>query len=566
MPALGRYELLRPLARGGMADVYLARRRVAGVEKRLVIKRLRRDKHRDPRFLEMFVREAQLSMSLVQQNIVPVFDFGRIGDDVFLAMEHIDGKDLGSTLARDRGSGMPPLLAAFVAAECCHALDHAHLRREQVIHRDVTPRNVLLSWAGEVKLADFGIAAVVGQVAGVFGTPGYMAPEQANGADCDARVDVYALGLVLWEALIAEHVRPSADRAVTLAAAKSGELPPVPDTIPEALATIVRRATALAPADRFASAREMADALDNFLVAERARDPGPAPGQRLAAWLKARWGDDWEDPSSAGVPNAADAIVTFLDDGPEEVRGAHTQRSIAETIGDETPAKEPEPPAPPAEPAGAKPAAETPAAKATHQAADAPAAAPDASSPSRAPRRWVLAAAGVAAAIAAVIAMWPLGAQTSTSPAVGSAPAPDAAAVAMLSPDASPAPDALLAPDAPPALPDASLAVVPVDAAVVDAAVRVVRTRPDAGRTVRAPTVDARPASTATLRPITIGAVPWAYFTVDDDPTQHETPKTLRLSVGAHRVTFSNPQLGISRTVTVTVPEDGDARHVERMR
>src|SRR5690606_38832410 len=103
---LGRYELLRPLARGGMAEVYLARRRVAGVEKRLVIKRLRKDRSRDPRFLELFIREAQLSMSLVQQNIVPVFDFGRIGDDVFLAMEHIDGKDLGSSLARQRGAGM----------------------------------------------------------------------------------------------------------------------------------------------------------------------------------------------------------------------------------------------------------------------------------------------------------------------------------------------------------------------------------------------------------------------------------------------------------------------------
>ena len=95
MLTLGRYELVRPLARGGMADVYLARRKVAGVEKRLVIKRMRRERVADPRALDLFVKEAQLSMSLVQQNIVPVFDFGRIGEDVFLAMEHVDGKDVG---------------------------------------------------------------------------------------------------------------------------------------------------------------------------------------------------------------------------------------------------------------------------------------------------------------------------------------------------------------------------------------------------------------------------------------------------------------------------------------
>src|SRR5690349_3086592 len=97
---LGRYELLRPLARGGMAEVYLARRRVAGVEKRLVIKRIRPERAGDPRLLALFVREARLSMALAHQNIVPVFDFGRVRDELFLAMEHIDGLDLGVALRR----------------------------------------------------------------------------------------------------------------------------------------------------------------------------------------------------------------------------------------------------------------------------------------------------------------------------------------------------------------------------------------------------------------------------------------------------------------------------------
>src|SRR5882724_12633252 len=125
--ALGRYELLRPLARGGMAEVFLARRRAAGIEKWLVVKRMRPETSGDPRFLDLFVREARLSMSLVHQNIVPVFDFGRIDDQVFLAMERVEGKDLGSSLARAAAAHpLAPLVAAFIAAECCQALAYAH--------------------------------------------------------------------------------------------------------------------------------------------------------------------------------------------------------------------------------------------------------------------------------------------------------------------------------------------------------------------------------------------------------------------------------------------------------
>src|SRR5258708_5732866 len=199
--ALGRYELLRPLARGGMAEVYLARRRAAGVEKVLVVKRMRRERAGDPRFLDLFVREARLSMSLVHQNIVPVFDFGRIDDQVFLAMERVEGRDLGSSLAKaGREHPLPHVLAAFVAAECCQALDYAHRRRGPdgaelgIVHRDVTPRNVLLSWSGEVKLTDFGIAALAGDAGtAVIGTPAYMAPEQARGEPLDPRAAAYPL-------------------------------------------------------------------------------------------------------------------------------------------------------------------------------------------------------------------------------------------------------------------------------------------------------------------------------------------------------------------------------------
>src|SRR3954469_18270501 len=229
--ALGRYELLRPLARGGMADVYLARRRAAGIEKWLVVKRMRPERAGDARFLDLFVREARLSMSLVHQNIVPVFDFGRIDDQVFLAMERVEGKDLGSSLARAATHRVPPLLAAFIAAECCQALDYAHQRKGPdgvplgIVHRDVTPRNVLMSWSGEVKLADFGIATLAGEDARhLVGTAAYMAPEQARREPLDPRADLYALGLVLREALTGEQARAGDDRDQLIASARTGAL------------------------------------------------------------------------------------------------------------------------------------------------------------------------------------------------------------------------------------------------------------------------------------------------------------------------------------------------------
>ncbi|HEY6178363.1 MAG TPA: serine/threonine-protein kinase, partial [Kofleriaceae bacterium] len=280
-PARGHYELLRPLARGGMADVFLARRCAAGIDKWLVVKRMRPGISADPWSLDRFVREARLSMSLTHQNIVPVFDFGRIDDHVFLAMERVEGSDLGLSLARAAGHRLPPLLAAFVAAECCEALDYAHQRKGPdgaplgIVHRDVTPRNVLLSWAGEVKLTDFGIAAIAGDLSTrLIGTAQYMAPEQARREPIDARADIYAVGLVLRETITGVRPRAGEDLETVLEAARSAELAPwshePSEPPPPALVAIIDRATAPAPADRYADARAMLADLDSFIVAERA--------------------------------------------------------------------------------------------------------------------------------------------------------------------------------------------------------------------------------------------------------------------------------------------------------
>jgi serine/threonine protein kinase len=376
--ALGRYELLRPLARGGMAEVYLARRRAAGVEKWLVVKRMRPERSGDPRFLDLFVREARLSMSLVHQNIVPVFDFGRIDDQVFLAMERVEGRDLGSSLARAGDHRLPPLLAAFVAAECCQALDYAHQRKGPdgvalgIVHRDVTPRNVLLSWSGEVKLTDFGIAALAGDATSrLLGTPQYMAPEQARSEPIDPRADIYAIGLVLREAITGVRPRPGADRDSMLDAARRGDLlpwshvapPPPPDSElalgsgdhtepvppspapPPALIAIVDRATALTAPERYPDARSMLEDLDAFIVAERASRKVESPARQLAAWLATVW-DGARDDDDADGAIEANHLVSFLDDGAPDLIGTGTMRSLAATAADEAEVKAEIAPAP----------------------------------------------------------------------------------------------------------------------------------------------------------------------------------------------------------------------------
>jgi tRNA A-37 threonylcarbamoyl transferase component Bud32 len=504
--ALGRYELLRPIARGGMAEVFLARRRAAGVEKWLVVKRMRPERAGDARFLELFVKEARLSMSLAHQNIVPVFDFGRIDDQVFIAMERVEGKDLGSSLARG-GQPLPPLLAAFVAAECCQALDYAHHRRGPdgvalgIVHRDVTPRNVMLSWSGEVKLTDFGIAALAGEKSSVIGTPGYMAPEQARGEPLDPRADLYAVGMVLREALTGMKPRPGTERESTLAAARLGTLVPWPEELSSPLKAIVDRATSVDRDGRYPDARAMLEELDAYIVGERAANKSDAPTRRLAAWLAETWKEEREETA---IDEAIEGshLVSFLDDGALDAMGTGTERSMAATAAEEAPAPPP-PAAPPL-------VVEAPAPR----------------------RRWVVPAIALAVAAAGALAFTQLG---SKAKPVAPPPTPGSA-VAVL----PPVPDA--APPPPPPPPDAALAVV---AAPPDAAPP--RPRPPK------PPVIVPPA--APLHSVKVNSVPWSNFTVDGDPRKYETMETIHLAAGRHVIHFTRPG-GVQHDQAIEVPDN----------
>ena len=574
--ALGRYELLRPLARGGMAEVYLARRRAAGVEKWLVVKRMRPERANDARFLDLFVREARLSMSLAHQNIVPVFDFGRIDDQVFIAMERIEGKDFGSSLTRaaQNAQPLPPVLAAFVAAECCQALDYAHRRRGPdgtalgIVHRDVTPRNVLLSWSGEVKLTDFGIASLAGEEAKVIGTPAYMAPEQARGESLDPRADVYAVGMVLREALTGMRPRPGDEREATLAAARRGELVPWPEGFTSPLVAIVDRATSLDREARFADARSMLEELDEFIVGERAQKKSDAPARKLSAWLADLWKEEREETA---IDEAIEGnhLVSFLDDGALDVVGTGTMKSMAVTSSDAGIPAASGPLAAQASTSGAIPAMPAQASPSTATVASSSESAGTAepATTSGPPRRFAVPLVLVIGGLA-IGGAWltfrshGTGSDDQRSAASGEPPP-------MTSPDATD----LLATTTPDAndiaTPDANDLAAPADAAQHAIVVHIPpevgsgasqhvphlgsgAAKPGLGSAAKAVGSAAKPDTGLHL--VRVGAKPWAYVTVDSDPMQYQTFATLKLTAGPHVLHFTHEL--ITRDVKITVPDD----------
>ncbi|HTE51065.1 MAG TPA: serine/threonine-protein kinase [Kofleriaceae bacterium] len=211
-----RYELVERIAVGGMAEVFRAKAYGPhGFEKVLAIKRILPGLAADPKFERRFIAEAKLAVSLSHANIVQVLDFSRFGQSLYIVMEYIDGGDLARVLQirRERGAPVPLSAGVHVAVELLKGLDFAH--RRGVVHRDVSPSNILLSRAGEVKIADFGIAQAVGfehsRSMRIMGKWRYMSPEQAQGEELDARSDVFSAGVVLFELLTGQRLFPGTD-------------------------------------------------------------------------------------------------------------------------------------------------------------------------------------------------------------------------------------------------------------------------------------------------------------------------------------------------------------------
>ncbi|MFP6685202.1 MAG: protein kinase [Polyangiaceae bacterium] len=282
---LAGFDLQRKIGAGGMAEVFLAKKRGAeGTFKQLVVKRILPEHSESRRFRHMFIEEAQLATRLNHPNIVQIYEFLDHGESgLLLSMEYVEGVDLGQilTAVRKNGAAVPPWVAAAIVAEVAKGLHYAHERRDEgglplaIVHRDVSPQNILLSMDGVVKIADFGIATanLFRQELGVLkGKVGYMSPEQARGEKVDRRSDIYALGIVLFEMLSGEspygRLKDTAlTEAVRCGAAR--KLSTLGSDVPAALCDIVERATASDPASRYATAREISAAVARALLDEQ---------------------------------------------------------------------------------------------------------------------------------------------------------------------------------------------------------------------------------------------------------------------------------------------------------
>jgi serine/threonine-protein kinase len=494
---LGRYRILERLASGGMADVYRAEVSGAeGVRKEVALKLVRADHATSPDLAARFVREARLAARLTHANIVQIFEFDRVDGRHFIAMELVRGHHLGQLVERCRELGLRfgVARAVHLAAEVATALAYAHQPGENgepgLVHRDVSPHNVLISWEGEVKLADFGIARAASGGLTVPGTLegklAYVAPEQARGEAVDAGADLFALGVVLWELLAGARLFARESEAATLEVLLRGPIPSPPSAwnegIPPALDALVLRCLERSRAARPSSAREVADALRTLLL-ELSRSP--------ADWeLRAFMRRLWPEGPGAGA-RAADATVR-------------------------RPPADPEPPEPPV------PVAAEPSGDETRTLA-------------RRPGRGVK-GRGVAAAAATVLAAALGGALMATrggpvdrhDPGSSSAApsSPVSASTARAAAVAAPARDAAARVEPPPA-----------PAAPAERSGRVLGAGSPA------------PATGEGL--LVVNATPWGTLLVDGRRVG-DTPREVRLPAGSHRVRVEHPRLGaVDATVEI---------------
>ncbi|HVZ73111.1 MAG TPA: serine/threonine-protein kinase [Polyangia bacterium] len=294
----GRYRLIQRIGRGGMAEVFRAY--VDGSQhfaSTFVIKRIRPEKSDLPELVSMFCEEARITALLQHPNIVEVYDFGQIGGAYFMAMEYLRGRDLAAVMRALRAelASVPFVVAARVARDVGLGLEHAHGARyadgraAEIVHRDVTPSNVMLLRAGGVKVLDFGIAKAAAAArpetpgtarkSRVRGKLAYLSPEQVRNAELDGRSDVFSLGVVLWEMLVGQRLFAGESEFQTLRNVLTMPVPPPSERregVPRVLDAVVARALARERDERFPSARAFVDAL------ERAAPEASSPSAEIA--------------------------------------------------------------------------------------------------------------------------------------------------------------------------------------------------------------------------------------------------------------------------------------------
>jgi eukaryotic-like serine/threonine-protein kinase len=307
----GKYLLLERIAVGGMAEVFVAKAfGVEGFERLLAIKKILPTMGEDAEFISMFVDEARIAVQLSHANIVQVLELGKHDENLYIAMEYISGRDVRQLLERfrKRGQPMPIPQACLIVAEVCEALDYAHRKRDAsgrplgIVHRDVSPQNVLVSFEGEVKLIDFGIAKAESRLqktqAGILkGKFSYMSPEQVKGQPIDGRSDIFAAGILLWELICGEKLFTGDSDFAILEKVRNG-LVTAPRSVtrgcPEGLEKVILKALATEPTQRYQTASELHDDLMRFTMLGDL----VYGSRQLADWLREEFSQDWEKEQS----------------------------------------------------------------------------------------------------------------------------------------------------------------------------------------------------------------------------------------------------------------------------
>src|SRR5688572_6687069 len=294
-----------------MAEVFKAKAfGVEGFERLVAVKRILPSIAEDEEFITMFIDEAKIAVQLQHANIAQIFDLGKVDDSYFIALEYVHGKDLRAIFDHQRktNDAMPMPQACFVVMQVCEGLDYAHNKRDaqgrelNLVHRDVSPQNVLCGYEGEIKLVDFGIAKAAGKAsktqAGILkGKFGYMSPEQVRGLPVDRRSDIFAVGIVLYELLTGERLFIGESDFSTLEKVRNVEIMPPSSfnrRIAPELERIVLKALAKEVEDRYQNAIDLHDDLQAYLYST-----GEFYSRKdLASWMKRLFGAELEEENA----------------------------------------------------------------------------------------------------------------------------------------------------------------------------------------------------------------------------------------------------------------------------
>jgi TonB family protein len=324
--AFGQYTLLERIAVGGMAELWKARMKgVEGFQKTVAIKKILPHLTDSSDFVTMFIDEAKLAAQLNHNNIIHIYDLGKLGDDYYIAMEFVDGRDLRSILntAREKNQPLPMGLALLVASRLAAALDYAHRMKDfegrplGLVHRDVSPQNVLISFEGDIKLCDFGIVKAVSkasktQMGALKGKLQYMSPEQAWGRPVDARSDIFSLGSLLFEMLTGRRLFAGESEMSVLDAVREGRIQAPRDLdprLPLEVNAVTLRALGKEPGERYQTAGELQRELESILGSLKP----PPTTHELAGYVRRLYGIE---PRAEAPPAATSAIPAAVAAAP----------------------------------------------------------------------------------------------------------------------------------------------------------------------------------------------------------------------------------------------------------